>query len=225
MLKDDYPFELAIESAKECKQMIVSDAGGPADGDPMVTVHRKGRVVAMIQVRNVTGDMRNDALSAARCAIVGWQADRAILIIEGFMREDVVLPDNGELPELERGELGEHFRKNADSDVVECIVVNEARADGRATMVTLPYHYGEGGALAWRESRSEEGDRLEGIMPEALKGFFVERDVLEQEVRKHWTGELPDDHAFHRDRAVANTLTSVGHIVMAAFTGECTCDD
>jgi hypothetical protein len=217
-LKDDYPFDLAVDSVRTLKAQIVEEGGGgPHDIDPMLTFHRKGGVVAFVQVGHTSSDMRNDALGAARVGILGWGADRVTLSLEGYHRTQVV-ESTADLPNLERGELGEHFRENADSDVMECLVVNEIKEYGDDSHALMPYHYGDGGALVWGETI--RGDETDGAVPDALRAFLAERSAVDEAFQQMG---LPEDWQFHRDRATGQALTELGHQVLQLVKGECTC--
>lgn len=159
---------------------------GHDDMNGIVEVWRDDEPLLTIFTPNVD---RDEALNAVWFAVPALNADRVVVAMDAHLTRQMENPTTGE--PWKHGEMQKACHEDMmcrTGVITDCLIINDARRDGTYQMQTLAYHVDEqakadGGrpvAVHWQPvgdeshvlSDDDPDARLEGIVPDAIRGAF-----------------------------------------------------
>lgn len=191
-----------LDVVTAAKEGLVADEGIGADLPPIVACFDKeNEPVGQAQIV-VASKSREDQLwrltSVATLMRTGWHAHALAIVLEGYLC-------------LDRSEgsgepLSVRFAQG-DKNVVECISVIHATADGQCTIVSIPYKVGLGRVVEWMHDRQAiyDGREAKSSYSFILSEIFVQADLV------NYTTAVPSEVAV---MAVASQIADQGFFVI-----------
>lgn len=194
--------DLTIEVARDLKETLVRDHGGPVDLCAYAVFHRDGTRVASVQ-----GIDSGASPGMIASGIVGFAADAVIVVA------DQVFAVRPEVPSA--GELAAERADDPNSDVRECVSIIEIPRHGLTRLRVFPYEYAEGepGAppqVRWLDEYAGDFDEEEvaSILVGSARGaWLLAEDEAVVELLSAGSGSA-------RDAATVRVLRAEGYLVL-----------
>lgn len=162
-----------VETAKETKQDLCEEHGGPADGMPILLGLDTAETPFMLPdvldghptdnlgvILNLLANKLNEKNGTMK-----WQW--LAYIVEGYLND---ASSEDELENHERGDYERDYKNNPASTVKEGIIVSLFTWEGESACTTIVYHYGDDGMPVW-ENTIEGDESPQGLVPEIFGQF------------------------------------------------------
>jgi len=232
-----------IDFAKHQKGWAV-DSTDRGDIPPTIIVERDGEILAIVISPEI--DKRYGLQAASMCR-VGFDPDALTMVVDAHIHESK-RKENQTLEEAQE-EYHKKFPNGmqhacdtdgacATGEITDCLICHRIARDGKITLVTLPYSYhGKDGGVPFKwldederyksmgnMSESDEGVRLEGLIPDSLREIMKMPSILERMPQLKQMSEAKDFTEervrYHTARAIMAMMTAKKFLVADFVSGK-----